>query len=41
MAAILKAYVHEAMEVEKAGLKVTLKKTSEFTVPDEFQKKTG
>ncbi len=39
METILKAYVHEAIEVEKAGLKVTFKKTSEFTIPDEFQKK--
>lgn len=36
---ILKAYVHQAIEVEKAGLKVALKKTSDFTVPEEFQKK--
>lgn len=35
----LKAYVHQAIEVEKAGLKVPLKKTSDFTVPEEFQKK--
>jgi uncharacterized protein YdeI (YjbR/CyaY-like superfamily) len=35
----LKAYIHEAIEVEKAGLKVELKKTSEFAVPEEFQKK--
>ncbi len=34
---ILKAYIYEAVEVEKAGLKVNLKKTSEFTVPEEFQ----
>ena len=36
---ILKAYIHEAIEVEKAGLKVNYKKTSEFTMPEEFQKK--
>jgi len=36
---ILKAYIHEAIEVEKAGLKVNLKKTSEFKVPEEFQNK--
>jgi uncharacterized protein YdeI (YjbR/CyaY-like superfamily) len=36
---ILKAYIYEAIEVEKAGLKVTLKKTAEFTIPEEFQKK--
>src|SRR6516165_2823383 len=35
---ILKAYIHEAIEVEKAGLKVTLKKTSEYPIPAEFQK---
>jgi len=35
----LKAYIKEAIEVEKAGLKVTLKKTSEFKVPEEFQNK--
>jgi uncharacterized protein YdeI (YjbR/CyaY-like superfamily) len=35
----LKAYIHEAIEVEKAGLKVPLKKTNEFTVPEEFQKR--
>ena len=36
---ILKAYIHEAIEVEKAGLKVKLKKTSEFKIPEEFQSK--
>lgn len=35
---ILKAYIYEAIEVEKAGLKVELKKTAEFPVSDEFQK---
>ena len=39
MKAILKAYIHEAIEVEKAGLKVPLKKTKEFSIPEEFQKK--
>jgi len=34
---ILKAYIDEAIEVEKAGLKVNLKKTKEFIVPEEFQ----
>jgi uncharacterized protein YdeI (YjbR/CyaY-like superfamily) len=33
---LLKAYVHEAVEVEKAGLKVALKKTSGFEIPQEF-----
>jgi uncharacterized protein YdeI (YjbR/CyaY-like superfamily) len=35
----LKAYIYEAIEVEKAGLKVKLKKTSDFKIPEEFQKK--
>lgn len=35
----LKAYIFEAIEVEKAGLKVELKKTREFPVADEFQSK--
>ncbi|MEP6464700.1 MAG: YdeI/OmpD-associated family protein [Parafilimonas sp.] len=39
MKATLKAYIYEAIEVEKAGLKVKLKKTSEFSIPEEFQKK--
>jgi uncharacterized protein YdeI (YjbR/CyaY-like superfamily) len=39
MEPILKAYIHEAIEVEKARLKVKLKKTSDFTIPDEFQHK--
>jgi uncharacterized protein YdeI (YjbR/CyaY-like superfamily) len=39
MEAVLKAYLYEAIEVEKAGLKVPLKKTAEFTMPDEFQNK--
>lgn len=34
---ILKTYVYEAIEVEKAGLKVNLKKTREFEMPEEFQ----
>ena len=39
MKSILKSYVHEAIEVEKAGLKVSLKKATEFIVPEEFQDK--
>jgi uncharacterized protein YdeI (YjbR/CyaY-like superfamily) len=35
----LKKYIKEAIEVEKAGLKVTLKKTTDYAVPDEFQVK--
>lgn len=34
---LLKTYVREAIKVEKAGIKVPLKKTSEYTVPGEFQ----
>jgi len=37
--AVLKTYIYQAVEVEKAGLKVELKKTSEFEVAEEFQKK--
>ncbi|TZF82647.1 hypothetical protein FW774_14180 [Pedobacter sp. BS3] len=36
---ILKTYIYEAIEVEKAGLKIALKKTSDFQVPEEFQRK--
>lgn len=36
---ILKAYIYEAIELEKAGLKVKLKKTSDFNIPEEFQNK--
>jgi uncharacterized protein YdeI (YjbR/CyaY-like superfamily) len=36
---ILKAYIYEAVEVEKAGLKVALKTTEEFKVAEEFQYK--
>jgi uncharacterized protein YdeI (YjbR/CyaY-like superfamily) len=39
MKAVLKAYIYEAIEVEKAGLKVKLKKTREFEMPEEFQRK--
>lgn len=39
MEPILKAYIHEAIEVEKAGLKVNFKKTSDFKIPEEFQVK--
>ena len=39
MEPILKAYIREAIEVEKAGVKVKLKKTADFKIPDEFQKK--
>jgi len=36
---VLKAYIYEAIEVEKAGLKVNYKKTVDFKIPDEFQVK--
>lgn len=39
MTSTLKAYIHEAIEVEKAGLKVELKKTTEFKMAEEFQYK--
>ena len=39
MKPILKAYIHEAIEVEKAGLKVNFRKTTEFIIPEEFQSK--
>jgi len=35
----LKAYIYEATEVEKAGLKVEMKKTVEYTIPAELQNK--
>lgn len=35
----LKAYIFEAIEVEKAGLEVPMKKTKEFSIPEEFQQK--
>ena len=39
METTLKAYIKEAIEVEKAGLKVNLKKVSDFKIPEEFQNK--
>ncbi|HYH55237.1 MAG TPA: YdeI/OmpD-associated family protein [Anseongella sp.] len=39
MEPVLKAYIYEAVEAEKAGLKVEFKKTSEFVIPEEFQYK--
>jgi len=35
----VKAYIREAIDVEKAGLKVPLKKTAEFAMPEEFRQK--
>jgi len=36
---IIKAYIKEAIEVDKSGAKVPMKKTKEFTMPEEFQNK--
>ncbi|MFS0601022.1 YdeI/OmpD-associated family protein [Peribacillus frigoritolerans] len=36
---ILKAYIHEAIEVEKAGLEVEFKKKEEFIIPEELHNK--
>ena len=33
------AYIYEANEVEKAGLKVNFRTTREFIIPEEFEKK--
>jgi len=37
METVLKAYIDEAIAAEKAGLKVSFKQTSEFTIPREFR----
>jgi len=39
MEPVLKAYIHEAIEVEKAGLEVTFKKNTEYVIPEELQTK--
>jgi uncharacterized protein YdeI (YjbR/CyaY-like superfamily) len=39
METILKAYINEAIEVEKSGLEVNYKKNTEFTIPEELQNK--
>jgi uncharacterized protein YdeI (YjbR/CyaY-like superfamily) len=39
MKTVLKKYIYEAIEVEEAGLKVPLKKATEYTIPEEFQKR--
>ena len=33
----VKAYIKEAIAIDKAGLKVELKKTTEYNIPEEFQ----
>lgn len=39
LAPVVKAYIYEAIEIEKAGLKPTLKKSTELLIPEELQKK--
>jgi uncharacterized protein YdeI (YjbR/CyaY-like superfamily) len=39
LATTLKAYIKEAIELEKKGVKATLKKASEYAIPEEFQNK--
>jgi len=39
IATVLKAYVQQAIEAEKAGLEVVYKKITDFIIPEEFQKK--
>ncbi|WP_426446206.1 YdeI/OmpD-associated family protein [Paenibacillus sp. S-38] len=39
MEPILKAYIEQAIEVEKAGLEVSFKKNTEYVIPEEFQNK--
>jgi uncharacterized protein YdeI (YjbR/CyaY-like superfamily) len=39
MEPVLKSYIKAAIEAEKAGLKVNFRKTTEFKMPEEFQKK--
>lgn len=36
--AIIKRYIYEAIEIDKAGLEVKLKKTSAYKIPEEFKK---
>jgi uncharacterized protein YdeI (YjbR/CyaY-like superfamily) len=37
MKSVLKSYIREAIQIEKSGLKVKLKKTSDLKLPEEFQ----
>jgi uncharacterized protein YdeI (YjbR/CyaY-like superfamily) len=39
MESIIKAYIYEAIEIEKAGLKVEFKTIEEHKIPEEFQTK--
>lgn len=36
---VIKTYVYEAVEIEKSGITVPMKKTKEFEMPEEFQQK--
>jgi uncharacterized protein YdeI (YjbR/CyaY-like superfamily) len=38
MKSVLKAYLKEAIAIEKSGAKVEMKKAAEFKMPDEFRK---
>ena len=38
MKAILEVYIKEAIDVEKAGLTVPMKRTADYTMPDEFER---
>ncbi|MEK4190592.1 MULTISPECIES: YdeI/OmpD-associated family protein [Paenibacillus] len=39
MEAVLKAYIHNAIEVEKAGLEIEFKKKEDYLIPEELQTK--
>ncbi len=39
MMAVIRSYIFEAVEVEKAGLEVPMKKTTDFEMAEEFRKK--
>ncbi|MCW3075919.1 MAG: hypothetical protein JWO32_528 [Bacteroidetes bacterium] len=39
MKTVLKSYIKEAIKIEKAGLQVEFKKTTEFGIPEEFKNK--
>ena len=41
MEATIEAYIKEALKIEKSGLKVEMKSTSEFEISEEFRKKLG
>src|SRR5580704_3253699 len=39
MERVVKAYIDEAIDVEKSGLRVKLRKTADYKIPEEFQTK--